>query len=153
MDSLKLPIDVQILGGDLNSKPDSRVYQLPRKRLMVDSLKRYLSEAGLPSWHSNKAEYNTWGHSNNTWTKDPKEGSRIDYIWFAVRTSSLRLAVPSYVNLNLCIDPTCQSKSLSDHNAIEVTFRITEVRGRANATLGTYATKATKATRATRLAQ
>ena len=131
MDSLKLPIDVQILGGDLNSNPDSRVYQLPRKRLMVDSLKRYLSEAGLPSWHSNKAEYNTWGHSNNTWTKDPKEGSRIDYIWFAVRTSSLRLAVPSYVNLNLCIDPTCQSKSLSDHNAIEVTFRMTEVKRKA----------------------
>ena len=94
---------------------------------MVDSLKRYLSEAGLPSWHSNKAEYNTWGHSNNTWTKDPKEGCRIDYIWFAVRTSSLRLAVPSYVNLNLCIDPTCQSKSLSDHNAIEVTFMMTDI--------------------------
>ena len=133
MDSLKLPnyqtIDVQILGGDLNSKPDSRVYQLPRKRLMVDSLKRYLSEAGLPSWHSNKAEYNTWGHSNNTWTKDPKEGCRIDYIWFALTrsTSSLRLSVPSYVNRNPCMDPTCRSPSLSDHSAIEVTFRVTEV--------------------------
>ena len=125
--SLKLSSNIQILGGDLNSKPDSRVYQLPRKRLMVDSLKRYLSEAGLPSWHSNKAEYNTWGHSNNTWTKDPKEGCRIDYIWFAVRTSSLRLSVPSYVNRNPCMDPTCRSPSLSDHSAIEVTFRVTEV--------------------------
>ena len=136
MDSLKQhSCDIQILGGDLNSYPDSPVYQLPRQngRLMTDSLKGYLSDAGLPASNSNKAEYNSWGHSANTWTEDPKEGCRIDYIWFALTgrsraTGSLSLAVPSYLNRNPRMDGTwANSPSLSDHNAIDVTFRVTEV--------------------------
>ena len=136
VDSLKqLSCDIQILGGDLNSKPGSPVYQLARQkgRLMTDSLDSYLSDAGLPSWHSDKAKYDSWGHSANTWTEDPKEGCRIDYIWFDLTgrsrpSGSLSLTVPSYLNRNPRIDSTwANSPSLSDHNAIDVTFRVTEV--------------------------
>ena len=133
MDSLKqLSCDIQILGGDLNSKPNSPVYWLSKGRLMTDSLDSYLSNAGLPASNSDNADYNTWGHSANTWTEDPKEGCRIDYIWFALTgrtraTGSLSLAVPSYLNRNPRIDGTwANSPSLSDHNAIDVTFRVTE---------------------------
>ena len=136
MDSLKQhSCDIQILGGDLNSIPDSPVYQLARQNgsLMTDSLKGYLSDAGLPASDSNKAEYNSWAHSANTWTDDPKEGCRIDYIWFALTgrsraTGSLTLAVTSYLNRNPSMDATrTNSSSLSDHSAIDVTFRVTEV--------------------------
>ena len=119
----------------LTPEPDSPVYKLPRqnRRLMTDSLKGFLSDAGLPSWHSDKAEYDTWGHSANTWTEDPKEGCRIDYLWFDLTgrsrpSGSLSLTVPSYLNRNPRIDSTwANSPSLSDHNAIDVTFRVTEV--------------------------
>ena len=69
----------------------------------------------------------------NTWTEDPEEGCRIDYIWFALTgrsrpSGSLSLTVPSYINGNPRMDSAyAQSPSLSDHNAIDVTFRVTEV--------------------------
>ena len=97
----------------------------------MDSLVGYLSDAGLPSWHKDRVEYHSWGHYAKTWTEDPKEGCRIDYIWFALTgksrpSGSLSLTVPSYINRNPRMD-SADSQSLSDHSAIDVTFRVTEV--------------------------
>ena len=117
----------------LTPEPDSPVYKLPRQngRLMTDSLKGFHSDAGIPSWHSYKPEYDSWGHPANTWTENPEEGCRIDYVWFALTgrsrpTGSLSLTVPSYINRNPRMD-SADSQSLSDHSAIDVTFRVTEV--------------------------
>ena len=97
----------------------------------MDSLVGYLSDAGLPSWHKDRVEYHSWGHYAKTWTEDPKEGCRIDYIWYALtgrtRTSgSITLEVSSYVNRNPRMAATHGRASLSDHNAIDVTFIVSE---------------------------
>ena len=99
---------------------------------MTDSLVGYLSDAGLPSWHKERVGYHSWGHHANTWTEDPKEGCRIDYIWYALtgrtRTSgSITLEVSSYINRNPRMAATYGRASLSDHNAIDVTFIVSEV--------------------------
>ena len=115
--------DVVILAADLNSSPESPAYNE-----LAGSLKDVLVEYSGSRW-SGLQEFNTWGHSNNTWSgpDNPtafKQRCRIDYIMYRARPG-VRLRVESYRTVDEKLRlPGGRLCSLSDHMWTEAQLNI-----------------------------
>ena len=106
-------VNILIVGGDLNSSPDSKVYS----KFLGDGFK----DTQIELKNSEDSRFHTWGHKKNTWTSD-EAGYRIDFLLYKpignglsnVRTSMFRI-----------LDAKVQGMSLSDHMGVESNLRIT----------------------------
>lgn len=115
--------DVVIVAADLNSTPRSSAY-----RELSKSLTDVLVEYSGRKW-SRLAEFNTWGHQNNTWSgpTNPSafsQRSRIDYILYRAKPG-VRVRVDTYRTLDNKIRlPGGGVCSLSDHMWNEASLNI-----------------------------
>ena len=117
--------DVVIVAADLNSTPESPAY-----RELTRSLKDVLVEYSGNKW-SRLAEFNTWGHQNNTWSGPTNpaafsQRSRIDYVLFRAR-QGVQVKVGTYRTVDNKITlPGGGICSLSDHMWNEASLDITK---------------------------
>ena len=105
-------VDLLIVGGDLNSSPDSKVYS----KLLGEGL----LDPQIEMENSRKPRFHTWGHEKNTWTSK-EDGYRIDYLFYKPLGSRLSNVRTSMFGI---LDAKTEGMSLSDHMGVETNLEI-----------------------------
>ena len=105
-------VDLLIVGGDLNSSPDSKVYS--------KFLGEGLTDPQIELGNSRKPRFHTWGHERNTWTSE-EDGYRIDYLFYKPLGNRLSNVRTSMFGIQ---DAKTEGMSLSDHMGVQATLQI-----------------------------
>ena len=106
-------VDLLIVGGDLNSSPDSKVYS--------KFLGEGLTDPQIERENSRKPSFHTWGHEKNTWTSE-EDGYRVDYLFYKPLGNRLSNVRTSMFGI---LDAKTEGMSLSDHMGVEANLEIT----------------------------
>ena len=116
--------DVALLVGDMNSSPNSPVYNMVTGEGFSDALSSIVGVSAVSD-----VSHATWGASDNTWTGpggDFNDGYtlRLDYIFYKTIKSQVSMVgvSDSYKTLEL---KTTSGLSLSDHSFVESSFELT----------------------------
>ena len=106
-------VDLLVVGGDLNSSPDSKVYS--------KFLGEGLTDPQIERENSRKPRFHTWGHEKNTWTSK-EDGYRVDYLFYKPLGNRLSNVRTSMFGI---LDAKTEGMSLSDHMGVEANLEIT----------------------------
>ena len=116
--------DVALLVGDMNSSPNSPVYNMITGEGFSDALSSIVGASAVSD-----VSYATWGATDNTWTGPGgafNDGYtlRLDYIFYKTIKSQVSMVgvSDSYKTLEL---KTTSGLSLSDHSFVESSFELT----------------------------
>ena len=106
-------VDLLIVGGDLNSSPDSKVYS--------KFLGEGLTDPQIELENSREPRFHTWGHEKNTCTSE-EDGYRIDYLFYKPQGNRLSNVRTSMFGI---LDAKAEGMSLSDHMGVQTNLEIT----------------------------
>ena len=106
-------VDLLIVGGDLNSSPDSKVYS--------KFLGEGLTDPQIELENSREPRDHTWGHEKNTCTSE-EDGYRIDYLFYKPQGNRLSNVRTSMFGI---LDAKAEGMSLSDHMGVQTNLEIT----------------------------
>ena len=106
-------VDLLIVGGDLNSSPDSKVYS--------KFLGEGLTDPHIELENSREPRFHTWGHEKNTCTSE-EDGYRIDYLFYKPQGNRLSNVRTSMFGI---LDAKAEGMSLSDHMGVQTNLEIT----------------------------